>query len=90
MAGETYGVALVPSTRQAMEGEQLAKAAGLAVRIIPTPGKLDASCGFSLRYERTDEAALTALLDAKGLAWVALYRACRQGLTVTYTKIRER
>ena len=90
MAGETYGVALVPSTRQAMEGEQLAKAAGLAVRIIPTPGKLDALCGFSLRYELTDEAALTALLDAKGLAWVALYRACRQGLTVTYTKIRER
>ena len=89
MAGETYGVALVPSTRQAMEGEQLAKAAGLAVRIIPTPGKLDASCGFSLRYELTDEAALTALLDAKGLAWVALYHACRQGLAVTYTKFRE-
>lgn len=38
MAGETYGIALVPSTRQAMEGEALAKAAGLAVRIIPTPG----------------------------------------------------
>ena len=57
MAGETYGIALVPSTRQAMEGEALAKAAGLAVRIIPTPGKLDASCGFSLRYELADEAA---------------------------------
>lgn len=39
MAGETYGIALVPSTRQAMEGEALAKAAGLAVRIIPTPGE---------------------------------------------------
>ena len=62
---------------------------GLAVRIIPTPGKLDASCGFSLRYELVDEAALTALLDEEGLAWVALYHACRQGLTVTYTKIRE-
>lgn len=47
MAESVYGVALVPSTRQAMEGEKLAKAAGLAVRIIPTPGKLDASCGFS-------------------------------------------
>ena len=49
MAESVYGVALVPSTRQAMEGEKLAKAAGLAVRIIPTPGKLDAACGFSLR-----------------------------------------
>ena len=47
------------------------------------------SCGFSLRYELVDEAALTALLDEEGLAWVALYHACRQGLTVTYTKIRE-
>ena len=35
MAESVYGVALVPSTRQAMEGEKLAKAAGLAVRIIP-------------------------------------------------------
>ena len=76
MAGETYGIALVPSTRQAMEGEALAKAAGLAVRIIPTPGKLDASCGFSL-------------LDEKGLAWAALYHACRRGLRVTYTKCKE-
>lgn len=89
MAASVYGVALVPSTKQAMEGEKLAKAAGLAVRIIPTPGKLDASCGFSLRYELADEAALTALLDEEELAWVALYHACRQGLTVTYTKIRE-
>ena len=31
MAASVYGVALVPSTRQAMEGEKLAKAAGLAV-----------------------------------------------------------
>lgn len=90
MASEIYGVALVPSTRQAMEGEKLAQAAGLTVRIIPTPGKLDASCGFSLRYELADEAALTALLDEAGLAWVALYHACRQGLTVTYTNIKER
>ena len=89
MAGETYGIALVPSTRQAMAGEALAKAAGLAVRIIPTPGKLDASCGFSLRYELADEAALTALLDEKGLAWAALYHACRRGLRVTYTKCKE-
>ena len=69
--------------------EALAKAAGLAVRIIPTPGKLDASCGFSLRYELADEAALTALLDEKGLAWAALYHACRRGLRVTYTKCKE-
>lgn len=89
MAGETYGIALVPSTRQAMEGEALAKAAGLAVRIIPTPGKLDASCGFSLRYDLKEEDALVALLQAHGIAWQALYAAKRQGLMVSYTKLKE-
>ena len=86
---ETYGIALVPSTRQAMDGEELAKKAGLAVRIIPTPGKLDASCGFSLRYDLKEEDAFVALLDGHGIAWQALYAAKRQGLAVSYTKIKE-
>ena len=86
---ERYGLILFPETREAMTAEKEGRAHGFAVRIVPTPGKLVASCGFSLRYELVDEAALTALLDEEGLAWVALYHACRQGLTVTYTKIRE-
>ena len=39
MAVWEYGIVLVPSTREAIEGERLAKEAGLSVRIIPTPGK---------------------------------------------------
>lgn len=84
-----YGIALVPSTKQAIEGERLAKEAGLSVRIVPTPGKIDASCGFSLQYELNDEAALTDLLDKASVTWVALYRACRRGLAVSYTKTKE-
>ena len=30
-----------------------------------------------------------SLLDEKGLAWAALYHACRRGLRVTYTKCKE-
>lgn len=89
MTVSEYGIALVPSTKQAIEGERLAKAAGLSVRIIPMPGKIDASCGFSLKYELNDEAALTDLLDQASVTWVALYRASRQGLAVSYTKTKE-
>lgn len=47
---QTYGVALFYSTREAMKAEEIAKEAQLAVRIIPTPEKIHASCGFSLKY----------------------------------------
>ena len=86
MAESVYGVALVPSTRQAMEGEKLAKAAGLAVRIIPTPGKLDASCGFSLRYELSGEEVLDHFLQDLSVRTDGWYHATRQGLSTEYER----
>ena len=86
MAESVYGVALVPSTRQAMEGEKLAKAAGLAVRIIPTPGKLDASCGFSLRYELSGEEVLYHFLQDLSVRTDGWYHATRQGLSTEYER----
>ena len=52
---QTYGVALFYSTREAMKAEEIAKEAQLAVRIIPTPEKIHASCGFSLKYPLAEE-----------------------------------
>ena len=52
---QTYGVALFYSTREAMKAEEIAKEAQLAVRIIPTPEKIHASCGFSLKYPLKEE-----------------------------------
>ena len=46
---ERYGLILFPETREAMTAEKEGRAHGLSVRIVPTPGKLVASCGFSLR-----------------------------------------
>ena len=86
MAASVYGVALVPSTKQAMEGEKLAKAAGLAVRIIPTPGKLDASCGFSLRYELSGEEVLYHFLQDLSVRTDGWYHATRQGLSTEYER----
>ena len=55
MTIERYGVALLKNTRDAMVIEERAKKEGLAVRIIPTPSKIYASCGFSLKYELNEE-----------------------------------
>ena len=69
-----------------MEGEKLAKAAGLAVRIIPTPGKLDASCGFSLRYELSGEEVLYHFLQDLSVRTDGWYHATRQGLSTEYER----
>ena len=60
MTTERYGVALLKNTRDAMVIEERAKKEGLAVRIIPTPSKIYASCGFSLKYELSEEVSLKA------------------------------
>lgn len=84
---ERYGVALLQSTRDAMTVEEAAKKAGLAVRIIPTPSKIYASCGFSLKYDLGDEACLADLLNELRLSVDGSYHAERKGLSVSYTKI---
>ena len=80
---ERYGVALLQSTRDAMTVEEAAKKAGLAVRIIPTPSKIYASCGFSLKYDLGDEACLADLLNELGLSVDGAYHAERKGLSVS-------
>lgn len=81
---QTYGVALFYSTREAMKAEKLAKEAQLAVRIIPTPEKIHASCGFSLKYSLTDEEGLQTLLSEKEITSEGFYHAAQEGLKTEY------
>ena len=83
---ETYGIALFYNTKDAMQAEAEAKRRQLKARIVPTPGKIYASCGFSLRYDLEEEGALTALLAQCGLSCESLYHAVRDGLKVSYEK----
>ncbi|KMO86612.1 hypothetical protein AB840_07340 [Megasphaera cerevisiae DSM 20462] len=87
---ERYGIALFFSTRDAMKAEEEAKKCHLRVRIIPTPGTLYASCGFSLKYEPAEETALQQLLRTCGLRGEGFYHAVKQGLAVSYEKAEER
>ena len=83
---ETYGIALFFNTKDAMQAEAEARRRQIKARIVPTPGKIYASCGFSLRYDLKEEGALTALLAQCGLSCESLYHAARDGLKVSYEK----
>lgn len=83
---ETYGIALFYNTKDAMQAEAEARRCQIKARIVPTPGKIYASCGFSLRYDLEEEGALTALLAQCGLSCESLYHAARDGLKVSYEK----
>ena len=85
-----YGVIVFFSTQEAMKAEMLAKGQGLKARIIPTPETLFASCGFSLKYEIEDEAALVKLFNEQQAGYDKFYHASREGLTVTYEEVKEK
>lgn len=82
---QTYGVALFYSTREAMKAEEIAKEAQLAVRIIPTPEKIHASCGFSLKYPLAEEDMLRSLLTEAMIASEGFYHVVQEGLKTDYT-----
>jgi hypothetical protein len=86
---QTYGVALFYSTREAMKAEEIAKKAQLAVRIIPTPEKIHASCGFSLKYPLAEEASLTLLLTEAEIVSEGFYYASKEGLKTDYELIQK-
>ncbi|SET57674.1 Protein of unknown function [Enterococcus malodoratus] len=86
---QTYGVALFYSTREAMKAEKIAKEAQLAVRIIPTPEKIHASCGFSLKYPLNEEDSLSSLLAEEEIASEGFYHAIQEGLKTEYTLIQK-
>ncbi|WP_395754701.1 DUF3343 domain-containing protein [uncultured Megasphaera sp.] len=83
---ERYGLILFPETREAMTAEKEGKAHGLSVRIVPTPGKLVASCGFSLRYDLTGEDELYQFLQHLSVRTDGWYHASRQGLRTDYER----
>ncbi|EOH93132.1 DUF3343 domain-containing protein [Enterococcus pallens] len=85
---QEYGVVLFYSTHEAMKAEKLAKEAQLNVRIIPTPEKIHASCGFSLKYELAEEAALCARLLQAEVQAEGFYHVKREGLKTEY-ELRE-
>lgn len=82
-----YGVLLFNSTHYAMEAEKYLKEASLPAKIISTPEKIKASCGFSLKYNIDFEEEIIRLLDDKKLLYDGFYHASGKGLNIDYRKV---
>jgi len=67
-----YGVALFHTTSMALKAEQRLKAAGLAVKLIPTPRQFSSDCGFALRFCWADRAQVEELLQTGGVETAGL------------------
>ena len=58
-----YGVVLFFTTSAAMRGEKVATAAGLGVKLIPTPRQLSSDCGIALRFAWADAESVRRCLE---------------------------
>ena len=81
---KTYGIVLFFSTQAAMKAERLAQQEHFQARIIPTPEKIHASCGFFFYITLEEEAAIRELFTAEQVAYENFYHVKRDGLAVTY------
>lgn len=86
---EQYGIALVYNTRDAMAAEKAAKEKGLRTRIIATPGKIKATCGFCLKYEVADEGALRAVIADGKWRTEGYFHVVQDGLSLSYEPVKE-
>ncbi|MGD8718105.1 MAG: DUF3343 domain-containing protein [Candidatus Zixiibacteriota bacterium] len=68
-----YGVVLFFTTSSAMRGEKVTRAAGLDVKLVPTPRELSSDCGISLRFARADAEEVRRCLDDKGVEYDDVY-----------------
>jgi hypothetical protein len=58
-----FGVLLFHNSSSAMQAEAVLVRAGLKVKLIPTPRHLSSDCGVALRFDGSQNAEVTALLD---------------------------
>ncbi|NLT42667.1 MAG: DUF3343 domain-containing protein [Anaerolineae bacterium] len=69
-----FGVVIFHTTSAALRAEKAALAAGLKVKLIPTPRQFSSDCGMSLRFDWECEAAVREALERTGADWSAIQR----------------
>ncbi len=68
-----YGVVLVHTTSSALRGEKVLKAAGVTVKLIPTPRQFSSDCGMSLRFEWAAAEQVRVLIEQCGVEIAAIH-----------------
>lgn len=82
-----YGVLLFTSTKHAMKAEKILKEKQIPAKIIATPEKIKASCGFSLKYQLPEEADILSFLRTEDVLFEGYYHATGKGLNISYRKV---
>ena len=83
-----YGIILFDSTHAAMNAEKvLLKEHKQPVRIITTPPKVRATCGFALRYDINSEQEIFELIKKTDLNYEGIVHASGKGLNLSYQQI---
>ncbi len=62
-----YGVVLFPSVSHSLRAESLTRAAGLTVKLIPTPRQFSSECGTALRFDWVDRERVLEVLAEAGV-----------------------
>ncbi|MDD5094340.1 MAG: DUF3343 domain-containing protein [Dehalococcoidia bacterium] len=62
-----YGVVLLHSTSAALRAEKLLQAEGIPMKLIPVPRQLSSDCGICVRFERSDQPKIEAILQKSRL-----------------------
>lgn len=85
---ENYGIITFNSASVAMRAENYFKQITTLVRIIPTPQKLAAKCGFSLKYDLSYEKELLNLLKSNNFDYDKNYHVSKENFTFDYEEVK--
>jgi hypothetical protein len=74
-----HGIILFHTTASAIRAEKTLAAAGLSVRLIPTPRELSSDCGVALRFDGSQAERARSLLAAARVACAAIQSSSGAG-----------
>ncbi|MGE5631016.1 MAG: DUF3343 domain-containing protein [Caulobacteraceae bacterium] len=81
-----YYLAVFDSTHHAMRFEKVVKDGGFKINIMPVPREITASCGLSVKMDRTDYDDIRVLADNEKLIVKGYYLVETQNNKKTYHK----
>lgn len=82
-----YGILLFPSITVTMQVEKYLLEKKFTIRIIAIPEVIEATCGFALRYELSEEKKLVDTLNDAGFVFERRIHAQGKGLKITYQEV---
>lgn len=65
-----YLLMLFPSTHQAMVGEDVLRAAGLWLQVVPAPKEFTSGCGLAIRVTAADRERAVSVLTASSVRFI--------------------